>query len=187
MKLRVQTAVWVLVLVACGVGPMVAWRAASLAARERAEAEERHARVAELVADVERLRAFGRARGQSGAVGDALAAKVASALTARGLPAGAMTGLNPQTESIGGKPGVPVLLHHRASLVLSMLTLAQCGAFLEEFRRREPGWTVTAIELSPDAAGKVVPGADLPLRAQLTLESVTAPGSASSSLLGSAS
>ena len=92
-----------------------------------------------------------------------------------------MTGLNPQTEPIGGKPGAPVLLHHRASLVLSLLTLPQCGAFLEEFRRREPGWTVTAVELSPDASGKVVPGADLPLRAQLTLESVMAPAPGSAS------
>jgi hypothetical protein len=64
----------------------------------------------------------------------------------------------------------------RAVLTLAPLTLPQLGGFLAAWHSREPQWTVSSIELSPQpgnqAQSAAAPGGDLPLRAVLGLETL---------------
>ncbi|MCC6678154.1 MAG: hypothetical protein IT436_13515 [Phycisphaerales bacterium] len=111
-----------------------------------------------------------------------LAQEISAVLTAASLPASAMTSLSPDNGTT--LPGDVGLTQLRAGLTLNNITLPQLGRFLAQWRRRQPalgGWTVTAIDLSPEAeSGKAAaPGAtarDLPLRAVMNLESIVAEG-----------
>lgn len=62
----------------------------------------------------------------------------------------------------------------RAVVTLSPVTLPQLGTFLAAWREREPGWTVSSLDLSPqtDKAEGKAGGRDLPLRVVIGLETL---------------
>jgi hypothetical protein len=112
-----------------------------------------------------------------------LATAVTGALGAAGLPASALASLSPESESgellRQGARGASttgartMLVRWRATLVLTPLTLPQLGRFLTTWRERSPQWTPSRIDIEPRREKDVQPGADLPLRVTVGLESVT--------------
>lgn len=155
---------------------------ARLARRERA-------RALTVVADVERLHtlraslAADGAEGGAGATsGDALgsddggsnsltlAARVSGVLAASGLGQSCLAGLSP--ESVVQRSEAGTALRVRATLTLQSVTLPQVGRFIAEWRSRHPAWTLTSIDLAPDAGAKITPGSDLLIRAVLVVESI---------------
>ncbi len=99
----------------------------------------------------------------------------------------------------GGPAGSdqPRVVRRRAALTLTGLTLPQLGAFIADWRERLPEWTLTSIEITPiDAAAQAAVGggatgsagggggaggggSDLPLRVQITTETLALTGSLS--------
>lgn len=109
-----------------------------------------------------------------------LAQEISAALAAAGLPASALANLSPDSGIAvpGSAPGAG-LTQLRAGLTLNDITLPQLGRFLAEWRHRQPAWTVTGIDLTPeqanaDAARAI--GGDLPLQAVLIIESIVTDG-----------
>jgi hypothetical protein len=106
-----------------------------------------------------------------------LAQEVSAALAAAGLPASTLANLSPDNGT--AVPGGPGLVQLRAGLTLNNVTLPQVGRFLAEWRRRQPSWTVTGIDLiqeQPKADAPNKTGGDLPLQAVLAMESIVADG-----------
>jgi hypothetical protein len=151
---------------------------ARLARRERA-------RALAVVADVERLQALRAslaAEGAEGAHGTddeqagslTLAARVSAVLAAAGLGQSSLAGLSPQ--SVVQRSDAGTALRVRATLTLQSVTLPEVGRFIAEWRSRHPAWTLTSIDLAPDAGAqtnvKITPGSDLPIRAVLVVESI---------------
>lgn len=102
-----------------------------------------------------------------------LAERVARALANAGLPSSALASLSPESQL--GPGNVGNAKRRLATLTLASITLPELGRFLDAWRRREPGWTVAAIDLVPEARGQAslpTPGGDLPIRAVLTIESI---------------
>lgn len=92
-----------------------------------------------------------------------VAARVSQVLSTSGLAPTALQSVSPEAES--SEHGV---LRQRATLTLVNLTLPQLGKFLVLWRTDEPGWIVSGLDVSPSGSG--TPGADLPLRAVITIE-----------------
>src|SRR5690606_2866944 len=109
--------------------------------------------------------------GEQGGQGRAgtLAERTAGALADAGLPGSALQGVSPESQVGGDRSGG--VSRRRATLTLAT-TLPQLGRFLGAWRAREPAWTVTGIDLAPEARGEAAPGSDLPIRAVLTIESI---------------
>lgn len=99
-----------------------------------------------------------------------LAERFARALADAGLPNSALASLSPESQDSPSNAGNAV--KRRATLTLASITLPELGRFLDTWRGREAAWTVTSIDLSPDARGESAPGGDLPIRAVLTIESI---------------
>jgi hypothetical protein len=106
-----------------------------------------------------------------------LTPRISAALAAAGLPASALSSLSPEAESPIGEGDLKAR-RTRAVLTLAPVTLPQLGGFLAAWRSREPQWTVSSIELSPQPGNQspgqsaAAPGGDLPLRAVLGLETL---------------
>lgn len=103
-----------------------------------------------------------------------LAERVASAIADAGLSSPALANLSPEPQVGAGNAA-----RRRAALTLAPITLPEFGRFLDAWRRREPDWIVTSIDLSPEARGNAssrAPGGDLPLRAVVTIEAVVLDG-----------
>ncbi|MCC6678244.1 MAG: hypothetical protein IT436_13975 [Phycisphaerales bacterium] len=108
-----------------------------------------------------------------------LAQEVSATMAAAGLPPPSLANLSPDTGT--EVPGAIGLVRLRAGMTLNNVTLPQVGRFLSEWRRRQPapgGWTVTAIDLTPETGGDKPVGGDLPLRAVLNLEAIVTEGDA---------
>ena len=109
----------------------------------------------------------------------ALAPEISATLTGSGLPASAMSSLaaDPGTATQPGPAQASVQARtRRATLVLASLTLPQLGTFCETWRQRQPAWTIAALDISPELGAptaKAQTGGDLPLRAVLTLETIS--------------
>lgn len=114
-----------------------------------------------------------------------LAPEVGATLAVAGLPPSAMASLSADPEGQGSSgfdgstSAAPAQARtRRATLVLGGVTLPQLGAFLQQWRDRQPAWTVATIDVGPEqgsaaAAAKAQTGGDLPLRAVLTLENLS--------------
>lgn len=100
-----------------------------------------------------------------------LAPRFSAVLTGCGLPASALSSVSadPEPVPIGGELSIK---RRRASVTLTAVTLPQVGSLLASWREREPGWTVTGIDLTPETAAPVAPGGDLPLRVLIAMESL---------------
>ena len=164
---------WAITGAAAVGGPAVAWRARAVA-HERAVAEERraellHAKAAELL----RLRAGRPALPGATHEEGSFAPRVVSALAAAGVPASTLVSFTPRSQRIVASSGES-LTRRSAAVALSPVSLPDLGKFLDAWRRAEPAWVVSSIDVSPDAAARAAPGADLPLRVNLTLEMVHA-------------
>lgn len=168
-------------------------------AHARRAAEREVARFHQVSTDARELvtlRSAHAARHGSSAAPDAPPPKLSPAITAAlassGLPAQTLASLSPESatrERIeGGGSGIAAqapaasIIRRRATLVLTPLTLPQLGRFLDIWRKQavpdsrgsagEP-WTVSRIDVEPRRDGQPTPGADLPLRATLVMESVS--------------
>lgn len=95
---------------------------------------------------------------------DGLAGTISQELSRAGLNTSAMQSLSPEAQTSDHG-----LIRQHATLTLVGLTLPQLGKFLGTWRTNQP-WVVSGIDLSP--TGSASPGADLPLRAVLTLDGV---------------
>lgn len=94
-----------------------------------------------------------------------LAGKVARAMASSGLTASALQSLSPEAQSADqGR------VRQHATLTLSGPTLPQVGKFLDAWRTAEPEWIISGLDLSP--AGTAAPGADVPLRAVVTMDAI---------------
>jgi hypothetical protein len=101
-----------------------------------------------------------------------LTAMIGEALAACGLPAATLSNLSPESESIDRTDPRAVLVHKRATLTLTPLTLPQLGRYLEEWREGRPEWTVSRIDLEPRRDLAHAPGSDLALRVIIAVETV---------------
>ena len=117
-----------------------------------------------------------------------LTPRFTAALTSAGLPTsgGTLTGLSADTGTDLFASGSALKAKKRhASASLSGLTLPQLGKVLDQWRRANPSWTLTALDLSPvqgqGASTALAPtGGDMPLKVNLTLENIALEGAASS-------
>lgn len=169
-------------------GPRLA-HAGRIAEREVARFQQVSAEARELVA----LRSAHTSRHGSSAAADApppkLSPAITTALASSGLPAQTLASLSPESatrERIDGAGTLnspfTSLIRRRATLVLTPLTLPQLGRFLDTWRKQgapeasgavgEP-WVISRIDVEPRRDGQPTPGADLPLRATLVMESVS--------------
>lgn len=105
--------------------------------------------------------------------GAGLTPRVSAALAASGLPASTMSGFSPEAESSVGE-GELRARRSRAVVTLAPVTLPQLGTFLAAWREREPAWTVSSLDLSPQAEKTDArsAGRDLPLRVVIGLETL---------------
>lgn len=98
--------------------------------------------------------------------------RLSDAVAAAGLPKGVLVSVSPgQQEAIDAPE--PMLRQH-ASVSVGNLTLPELGRLLERWRAAEPAWVVAGIDVAPESKNKAEPGADLPLRANLSLERLAA-------------
>lgn len=135
--------------------------------------------------------AFGQG-GMAAAINDALAkaAIPASALASfspPGEPPATPRSTSASSSSNSTASGAPVSpIRRRAVLTLAPVTLPQTGSLLAAWREAHPDWTITSIDLVPEpitastsrrreAASPILPGTDLPLRAVIAFESLSAP------------
>ncbi len=127
------------------------------------------------------------------AQGGALTTAVNDCLAAAGLPASALASLSPAADtpitlgpSASGGRGTAnsSAVRRRAVLTLAPVTLDQVGRVLGAWREAHPDWTITTIDLAPEAQGRrdaaVPPGGDLPLRAVVSIETLYTASSPSS-------
>jgi hypothetical protein len=171
---RHAAAAWALALVV-GLGALglAGSRAASAhagASRSLARLEAARASAAEIA----RLRAAAPPWMAAGRPEAGLSQRLGAALQAAGLPAQALSGVQAQAEPAG--PPELRAARLRAGVTLTGLTLPQVGRFLAAWREREPRWTASSVDLSPEpprggAGGAAArTGGDLPLRVAVTLE-----------------
>ncbi|MCC6660717.1 MAG: hypothetical protein IT437_07500 [Phycisphaerales bacterium] len=131
----------------------------------------RLASIREQSAEVARLRASAPRDQDRPAAPENLPHTVSSVLRACGLPASSLASFGTSGESRDMD-----IATRRASLVLQRVALPQVGRFLAEWRRAEPRWTVTGIDIAPHGDPPAA-GGDLPLQASITLESsIRVPG-----------
>jgi hypothetical protein len=100
-----------------------------------------------------------------------LAPRVSAALVGAGIPASALSGLSPEADVPLDRTGNG-RKRRRATLTLASVTLPQVGILLETWRQREPEWTVSSLDLSPQSGAAPSANGDLPLRVVVVLESV---------------
>lgn len=131
-----------------------------------------------------------------------MAAAVNDALAKAGIPASALASFSPPGEppaapritTASSGPGAIASaasvapIRRRAVLTLAPVTLPQIGTLLAAWREAHPDWVITSIDLVPEpsaaaagssrrreAASPLAPGTDLPLRAVIAFESLSAP------------
>ncbi|MBX3405038.1 MAG: hypothetical protein KF699_16630 [Phycisphaeraceae bacterium] len=172
----------------------------SRAARE--EAHLAHALLATVeshIANLDRLDAEAPAwtrRSSSGFDQGGMAAAINDALAKAGIPSSALASFSPPSDPPTSPIPAAVLranaaaqtvtapIRRRAVLTLAPVTLPQTGSLLAAWREAHPDWFITSIDLVPEPiaapssrrrdAAPIAPGADLPLRAVIALESLTA-------------
>ncbi len=173
-----MTSLWLLVAAACITCPGLAWRSMHNAERDANTQLTRLTLLRATINELGRLRSITPTR-SSNSTGKSIsgteqsfAPKLSESLAACGLSSSCLLSLTPSSEPITLNDGGPALTRRREAVTLAQLTLPQFGAFLHSWRQREQSWTVASIELSPDTAAPVTPGADLQLRAVLSLESL---------------
>ncbi len=155
---------WACVILA---GGGVLLLSATSAARAKVEADlaaHRLDRALERVAELARLRSL--TPETTACTPSDLPSRISGILGSCGLSPSAVSSFGADTSTAPARGP-----RHRASLVLDGLTLPRLGAFLEAWRQAEPGWMVTALDLSPK--GEAPLGGDLPLRATVTLEAIS--------------
>lgn len=98
------------------------------------------------------------------------------------LASGVLTNLAPQsgtstplrTSAVGDRR--EQLVQERVAIKLEPLTLLELGTFLKAWQSTEPCWSISQIDVAPilaDRGASPAPGSDLPVRASMTLETLT--------------
>lgn len=172
---RALIALWTAVTIAAGTA-LGTSGARYWDARVRAQSElATLSRISQQARDLAVLRATAPEWMRQGRPPAGLTPRISAALSAAGLPPTAMSSVSPEAESPLGESDLKAR-RTRAVLTLAPVTLPQLGGFLAAWRLREPQWTVSSIELAPQTgsgqSGAAAPGADLPLRAVIGLETL---------------
>jgi hypothetical protein len=107
-----------------------------------------------------------------------LTPRISAALASCGLPASSVASVSPESESPLGETDLHAR-RTRAVITLTGVTLPQLGSFLGAWRTREPAWTVSSVDLSPQngqgatgAGSASAAGGDMPLRAVIGIETM---------------
>lgn len=158
-----------------------------VAARARVEAELALSDLSTVVQDAQeliQLRETSPVIGSSAAPRpvSGLPQRITAVLASRGLAAATLASFS-SAGPVRGRQTRDAPRGERASLVLAPITLPEFGGFLAAWRRDEPGWIVTSIDLAPDATAKREARASrgpsaIALRALLELQSEPAQGPA---------
>lgn len=163
MKLPVLIA-WVLLLAISGAALWSATQRAADARAASAAAREQLITATSLAAELSDLRSRAPI---TRSAGSGLTQRVSAVLGSCGLPAAALSGVTPEAtfrDAAGSR---------QRGVINLAATLPQVGAFLSAWRTAEPDWIIASIELSPASGNNASPGADLPLRATITVEGAT--------------
>lgn len=166
---------WLVVLAVCGTGIALAGRAEVSAKRNAGSEVNRFNLLVEQGRTLSRLRGLKPAWADSPVAGQevGLAPSVSAVLASCGLPASTLSSLSPETNVASVGP-LKVQRQH-ATLTLTAITLPQLGTFLEAWRKHEPAWVTSSIEITSDGGrptNPATPGGDLPLRAVMAIETL---------------
>jgi hypothetical protein len=147
----------------------------------RAGAERQLSAYREVLAqtrELTQLRAKAPAWTRRGRPPTGLTPRISAALASCGLPASSVASVSPESESALGETDLHAR-RTRAVVTLTGVTLPQLGSFLGAWRTREPAWTVSSVDLSPQngqgtagAGSAGAAGGDLPLRAVIGIETM---------------
>jgi hypothetical protein len=166
---RATWALWILVLSAGTTAVAVAGRAAAHAEVNARREIQRLDLLVDQTRTLIQFRPSTPRRTDVPAPDGGLAPSLTAALASCGLPPSTLGSLAPESQS--ANIGPLKVQHQRATMALSPITLPQLGAFLEAWGRREPAWAPSSIEIVPENR-PAMPGADLPLRVIISLESI---------------
>lgn len=103
-----------------------------------------------------------------------LAERISAALADAGLAGSILVNVSPESERTLDASGQMAVVRRRATLTLAPVSLPELGRVLDDWRQREPAWTISAIELHPETQREKIAGANLPLRAIITIEAIAA-------------
>lgn len=168
---RTAALAWLVVL-AVAAAALISAASRARAAHEqadRAESSLHHAHA--LASEIAALRAKAPTWMSARREETGLSPRLTAVITSAGLPASALASFNVSRESnLGGKELGAA--RQRASCVLTNLTLPQLGQVLTAWHEREPQWAVASIDLDPIESQSPPAGGDIPLKANIILESV---------------
>ena len=102
-----------------------------------------------------------------------LTSRVSDALAASNIPPARLIALSPESDVTLSGAGAVQTKRRRATLTLAPISLPELGRFVDRWAQREPGWTIAALDLIPQAAKDEnrVDQQQHTLRVVLTLES----------------
>lgn len=178
---RALALLWIAVLAVATTATCLTTRAASTARRHAAGRVDGFRALAGKAGALAELRAQRPtwSAPTSAATDTGLATSISAVLSSCGLPATTLSSLSPESGAAGPVEGTGdvKVQRQRSTLTLVQITLPQLGGFLEAWRRREPAWVCSSIEIAPESNKPAAAGADLPLRVVLALESLRLRGS----------
>jgi hypothetical protein len=98
--------------------------------------------------------------------------RMSAAAAQAGLPSNCVSSVSPEAQSSTTAGNGALVVQRRAAVTLGSLTLPQFGKLLEQWRKANTDWVITAIDINPASTPPPAAGGDLSLSVGLTLESV---------------
>jgi hypothetical protein len=166
-----RAAAWFLVVAACVCGIGLATAHAARARDRSVAARVEYARVGSALQRLATLDARLDPRLAPGSA-QPLSTRLSAAAAQAGLPSTCISSVSPESQSVTTTDSSARILQRRAAVTLGSLTLPQFGRLLDQWRRANTDWIVTAIEITPATTPPPAAGGDLPLSISLTLESI---------------
>ncbi|MCK6476468.1 MAG: hypothetical protein L6Q35_06525 [Phycisphaerales bacterium] len=182
-------AVPVLIGIACIGAVTWSYRHASEQRSAHATARDLYLATSSQLTELATLRAAWPAFAASDAPSEDLTRRVSRVISAAGLASSVLSNVSPDSDQPAGSAkspgGTPLYLRRSARLSLDGVTLPDLGRFLEAWRKAEPGWVVTSIDLSATSGTSggsriktpengSTSGRDRHLRALLAVEAIVA-------------
>lgn len=96
----------------------------------------------------------------------------ADALVEVGEPVSTISSLVPGTDTAVAVDGLGACKRQSVRVTLDGLTLPRLGRVLHAWRRAQPDWRTTQVQLTPLPDGVPEPGAALPLRVTMVIEAL---------------
>lgn len=170
--MRTEFAIWCFTGVAATAALALTGQHAREASRERGDALEALQETRRHVETVRTLQAVVPIGQRELPTGPRMATRVTSTLERVGLSAGILANLSPEADTVIRTVGQLQVTRGRATISLAGLSLPQAGRFLDAWRKAEPKWVPTSIDISLANAKPPEVGGDLPLRVVIALESL---------------